>query len=164
MSYCSITAIYSNLPNIPNTATANGYFRSKNIIDTHIRRADGVIDGKCARRYSLPFNPVPPMVRSIAEDIVSWYTMRSLYSADGQNKNEHLAEFKDEAITMLNMIMNGDIDLVDTSGSAVPTNSTEVEDRISSNTQDYQPLFDIDDPTNWDFADDLKDAVDDARD
>jgi hypothetical protein len=77
MSYCSITAIYSNLPLIPNTATANGFVRAKEVIESHIRRTDGIIDGKCARRYSLPFSPVPPMIRSIAEDIVSWYTLRS---------------------------------------------------------------------------------------
>jgi phage gp36-like protein len=159
MSYCSITAIYSNLPQIPNTATANGYPRAKEVIESHIRRADGIIDGKCARRYSLPFNPVPPMIRSIAEDIVSWYTLRSFYSKDGQNKSEYLADFKDEAIVMLNLIMTGDIDLVDTSGSAVPVLTTELTDMISSNTQDSQPFFDIDDPTDWKFSDDVTDAI-----
>jgi phage gp36-like protein len=156
MSYCSITAIYSNLPLIPNTATANGFVRATEVINSHIRRTDGIIDGKCARRYSLPFSPVPPMIRSIAEDIVSWYTLRSFYSKDGQNKSEYLSDFKDEAIVMLNLIMIGDIDLVDTSGSAVPVLTTERTDMISSNTQDAQPFFDIDDPTDWKFDDSLE--------
>jgi phage gp36-like protein len=163
MSYCSITAIYSNLPQIPNTATANGYVRATEVLNTHIRRVDGIIDGKCARRYTLPFNPVPPMIRTIAEDMVSYYALRSFYSKDGQNKNEYLADFKDEAIVMLNMIMTGDIDLVDTNGSAVPVLTEEIMDRVSSNTQDYQPFFDIDDSTSWKFDEDLMDSVRDAR-
>ena len=164
MAYCSTTAIYTSLPKLPATNTASGYSTCADVISLHIRRADGLINGKCARRYSVPFTTVPPYIRTLAEDIVSYYVMRSFYSQDAQNRSEYLEEFKDKALEDLDAIMNGDIDLVDTSGSAIPVQTTEVEDRISSTTEDYQPFFDIDDSTDWAFDEDRLDEVEDARD
>jgi hypothetical protein len=89
--------------------------------------------------------------------------MRSFYSQDAQNKSEYLEEFKDRALENLDAIMNGDIDLVDTSGSAIPVQTEEIVDMVSSNTQDYQPFFDVDDATEWKFNDDLLDGISDAR-
>lgn len=159
MAYCSITAIYTTLPKLPDTNTSNGYSQCADVINLHIRRVDGLINGKCARRYSVPFNPVPPYIRTLAEDIVCYYVMRTYYSQDAQNKSEYLEEFKDKALEDLDAIMKGDIDLVDTSGSAVPVQEDEVVDLISSNTQNFQPFFDIDDSLNWKFDDDLEDEV-----
>jgi len=163
MAYCSATAIYTALPKLPDTSTSAGYSTCASVIALHIRRADGLIDGKCARRYSVPLDPVPPFVRTIAEDIVCYFTMRSFYSQDAQNKSEYLEEFKDRALENLDAIMNGDIDLVDTSGSAIPVQTEEIVDMVSSNTQDYQPFFDVDDATEWKFNDDLLDGISDAR-
>ena len=163
MAYCSITAIYDMLPKLPNTNTSRGYSTCVSTVETHIRRTDGLINGKCARRYSVPFSPVPPFIRTIAEDIVCYYAMRSFYSQDAQNKNEWVEDHKEDALSFLDEIMKGDIDLVDTSGSAVPVQEDEIVDRVSSNTQNYQSFFDIDDPLDWDFDEDRKDAVEDKR-
>lgn len=165
MAYCSATAIYTALPLLPDTSTASGYSECASIIDLHIRRADGLINGKCARRYSLPFTStaVPPFIRTIAEDITCYYVYRSLFTQDAQNKSEYLEELKNDAMANLDAIMNGDVDLVDTNGSAVPVLTDELEDHISSNTQDAQPFFDIDDSTDWKFNDDLEDTVSNAR-
>jgi phage gp36-like protein len=163
MAYCSNSAIRLNLPILPNTATASGFFKAKDIIDFHIRRTDGLIDGKCARRYDLPFSPVPPVIRTIAEDITSYYVYRSFVTQDNQNRSEYLEELKDGALKVLDEIMSGAIDLVDTSGSAVLERTSEVTDALWSNTQEYQPFFDIDSVTSQDFDDDLKDAVSDDR-
>ena len=75
-----------------------------------------------------------------------------------------MEELKDDALADLDAIMNGDIDLVDTSGSAIPEQTTEIVDRVSSNNQDYQPFFDIDDSLEWAFDEDRLDAVEDKRD
>jgi phage gp36-like protein len=159
MAYCSITAIYDMLPKLPDTNTSAGYTQCAATIDTHIRRTDGLINGKCARRYSVPFDPVPPFIRTIAEDITCYYTMRSFYSQDAQNRNEWATEHKDNALEFLDEIMSGDIDLVDTSGSAVPVQEDEIIDQVSSNTQDYQPYFDIDSDMEWKFDEDLEDEI-----
>jgi phage gp36-like protein len=157
MAYCSNTAIYTALPKLPNTTTVTA------VIDLHTRRTDGLINGKCARRYSVPFNPVPPFIRTIAEDIVCYFIMRTYYSQDAQNKSEYLEEFKDKALEDLDAIMEGKIDLVDTSGSAVPMQTEEITDQVSSNTQKFQPFFDVDDTLEWKFNDDLLDEIDANR-
>ena len=149
---------------MPQTATSEGFFKAKETIDFQIRRADGVIDGKCARRFNLPFSPVPPTIRTIAEDYTSYFVYRTFFSQDNQNRTEYLEDLKDDALQMLNDIMDGKIDLVDTAGSAVIERTSEVSDRIASNTQDYQPAFDIDEITEQDFDEDYKQAVKDARD
>lgn len=163
MAYCSNTAILMNLPLLPNTATADGFFRAKEIIDLHIRRSDGLINGKCARRFDLPFSPVPPILRTIAEDVTSYYVYRSFFTQDNQNSTDYLEDLKEDAMRWLDEIMEGKLDLVDTSGSSIPERTTEATDRIHSNTQEYQPFFDIDSITSQDFDEDLKEAVKDAR-
>jgi len=129
----------------------------------HIRRVDGLVNGKCARRYGVPFEPVPPYIRTLSEDIVSYYTYRSFFTQDAQNISEYLGELKDDAMAALDGIMNGEIDLVDTSGSALPEQTENVEDRISSTTEDYHTFFDIDDSINYDFDEDLKTSIRDDR-
>jgi phage gp36-like protein len=163
MAYCSNSAILINLPLLPNTATTEGFFKTKETIDLHIRRADGLINGKVSKRYAVPFTTVPPLIRTIAEDITSYYVYRSFFTQDNQNRTEYLEELKDDALDCLEQIMEGKLDLVDTGGSAVPIRTEEVVDQLWSNTQDYQPIFDIDNILEQDFDDDLKDAVSDAR-
>jgi phage gp36-like protein len=164
MAYCSTTAIMTNLPLLPNTLTADGYSITVATIELHIRRTDGLVNGKCARRYAVPFTTTPPFIRTIAEDITSYYTYRSFFTQDNQNRSEYLEELKEEALKNLDEIMSGDIDLVDTAGSSIPERETQAVDQISSNTEDYQSFFDIDDPTDWDFDEDRKTAVSDDRD
>ena len=163
MAYCSATAIYTALPALPDLETDNGYSECASIIDLHIRRADGLINGKCARRYALPFTTVPPFIRTLAEDIVCYYVYRTMFTGDAQNKSEYLSELKDDALADLNAIMQGDIDLVDTNGSAIPVLTDELEDKVNSNTIDAQPFFDIDEPLDWEFDKDLKDTINDYR-
>ena len=165
MAYCSTSAIYSILPKLPNTTTMSGYSQCAVTLDVHIRRTDGLINGKCARRYSVPFTStaVPPFIRTIAEDITAYYMMRSFYSQDAQNKNDWVVEHKENALQFLDEIMKGEIDLVDTSGAAVPTQDEEIIDQVSSNTQEFQPFFDVDEPLEWEFNEDLLDEIDSAR-
>lgn len=163
MAYCSLSAILINLPLLPNTYTADNYSITTVTIEQHIRRADGLINGKCARRYSVPFTTTPPFIRTIAEDITCYYTYRSFFTQDNQNYSEYLEELKEEALKSLDEIMNGDLDLVDTEGSSIPERETQAVEQISSSTEDYQSFFDIDEPTNWDFDEDRKTEVSDDR-
>ncbi len=164
MAYCSATAVHVNLPLLPNTSTVAGNSITTVTIALHIRRTDGLINGICARRYPVPFTVTPPYIRTLAEDIVSYYTYRSFFTQDSQNKSEYLEELKDDALDNLNKIAEGDIDLVDTSGSSISERTAESVEKISSSTEDQQSFFDIDNPTDWAFPDDRKTEVSDARD
>ena len=162
MAYSSLTAVVLNNPKFPQTTTASGWSAVSVVITKHISRCDGIIDGKCARRYSLPFSPVPPMIRSISEDMVTAKTMISFYSQDNQNRTEWLDEF-DGTMDLLNEIMEGKMDLVDTSGSVVAVRDSQATDIIQSNHMNHQPFFAEDEPEDWDFSRDLLDDVESNR-
>jgi len=159
MSYCNTSTIITILPGLPQATTTNGWTETNAVIHQHMIRADGIIDGYCARRYSLPFSPVPPMIRAISNDLVCYYTYRSFYTQDNHNKSEYFEELYGQAREDLKMIREGDIDLVDTSGSdATPTTNDELA-LLDSTTYDYQSFFDVDDTLEWKFDTDLEDSI-----
>jgi hypothetical protein len=166
MSYSTNTSILILLPGLPQTTTSAGYTSTLALIEDHIARADNVINGKIAKRYDVSgfdtTGSVPPMLITISEDISSFYTYRSLYSSDNQNYNEWMDKF-DEAMELLNEIRDGDIDIVNSTGSIIEERTSATQDKIISSTENYQTFFDIDEPTDWKFDDDRKDEVADER-
>jgi phage gp36-like protein len=159
MAYCTAANIISQIPLLPQTTTAAGYTATAAIIASHISRADALIDGKCAARYTVPFTTTPALVQSISEDITSYYTFRSLFSRDNQNINSWVDRYK-EAIKMLDEIRDGNLDLV---GAVELTPEKEIEERITSTTENYYPFFDVDSDLSWAFNADELDDVGDNR-
>lgn len=166
MAYATSTSILLLLPGLPQTTSTNGYTETVALIDPHITRADNIINGKIAQRYSISgFNTsgsVPPMLKTLSEDIASYFTYRSLYSSDNQNFNEWTDKFK-MAVEMLDQIRESELDLVNSTGAIIPDRTTATIDKIISTTEDYQPFFDIDEPTDWKNDEDREDEVKDAR-
>ena len=160
MAYSTATTIIVLLPGLPNSAGAAGYTAITTLIDAHITRADNVINSKIARRYDIAdfIVNVPPLLRTISEDISSYYTYRSEYSGDTQNENEWTDKYN-EAAKILDEIRDSKIDLVNTAGAIIPDRTESAFDMVTSDNQDYQPFFDIDEPTDWKFDADLKDSL-----
>lgn len=165
MSYCATATIITIVPGLPQETATNGWTETVAVISQHITRADGIIDGYLARRYAVPFTStaVPPAIRTIAEDITSYYTFRSFYSQDNHNRTEYFDELIMHARHDLELIRDGKMDLVLTSGSDAPLKSTTTQSPLDSTTRSYQSHFDIDDSLYWDFDSDLKDSVSDSR-
>jgi len=158
MAYCSTTSIYLLLPQLPSTITVT------NIIDRHIARADGLINSKISKRYSVPIVATPPLLASLSEDITVYYTYRSFYTQDNLNRSDYFEELKNEANRILDEIRDGKIDLVDSSGAVIEENSAEATTGIlDSTTKDYQPFFDVDDSLSWTWDTDRLDDVKDNR-
>lgn len=158
MAYCSVSSILLILPGLPQTSTDAGYSVSAAVIGRHITRADGLIDASISKRYAVPISPTPPLLASLSEDITSYYSYRSFYTQDNYNKNDYLAELKDDAIKTLNDIREGVINLVDTAGSMIAETTSAESSIVDSTTKDYQPFFDVDDDLEWKFDDDLLDS------
>lgn len=161
MSYSTATSILIILPGLPQTTTSSGYTATAALIGSHITRADNIINGKIARRYDVGgfVSSAPPLLQTVSEDIASYFSYRSLYSSDNQNFNEWTDKFKD-AMTILDEILNGDLDLVDSSGNLISEReSTTTNGEVDSNTIDTQSFFDVDEPTEWAFDSDMLDTV-----
>ena len=153
MSYSTYTSIYTIVPGLAQTTTV------QSLVGSHITRADSLIDAFVGKRYTLPFAKVPPLVRSISEDIVTYYTYRSYYTADNLRKLDYFEELRGGAMDTLRMIAKGDIELFDTSGSSSIADTQLVE----GTHEDYTPIFDVDDPLDWKVDSELLDAIRDGR-
>lgn len=130
------------------------------MVNKHITRAEGTVNGALARRYSLPFSSVPPEVTRITEDITCYYIIRATHwQSHGDTKNPYLEDFK-TAFGDLKSIADGKSSLADTTGSLITTNVTGL---YKSSTEDYTPIFDVDEPTAWAVSDAKITDMEDAR-
>ena len=113
--YVTTSAIFTLLPGLDATGTTA-------LVDTHIVRAEGMVNGMLSKKYTVPFTStaVPPIIRQLVEDYSCYFTMRSLYTRDSQNKSDWTAEFRDLASVTLMEIVNNKVALVDTAGSVLP--------------------------------------------
>lgn len=165
MAYCSATTVLGLFPGLPQTSTVSGYSSTVAIISSHITRADSLIDGKCARRYSVPFadtsTSTPPLIQTLSQDLSAYYTYRSKFTGDNANKFEYLDTLMQIALETLNQIQEGKMDVVSTSGGVVSEVSSS--SKIYSSTEGYTPAFDVDDEFNWSFDSGRLDAIRSAR-
>jgi phage gp36-like protein len=117
----------------------------------HIDRAESMVNAAVGRRYALPFivatttTNVPPLLRTLTEDIATYYALRGSFSQDGKVKNPYLVEYE-SAIKLLKEIAAGTMPLTYTDGSEVPANSSNL---FLSSTKDYVPVFGLDDAPDW---------------
>lgn len=94
----------------------------------------------------------PAIIKSLAEDIASYYVMRGLYSGKMPSTNEWIDRYK-EAKETLKDIAEGRKQI---EGITVKVGS------IQSSTKDYKRTFDERDETNWKTdPDKLEDLADD---
>jgi len=99
-------------------------------------------------------DPLPAIIKSLAEDIASYFVMRGLYAGNTPSINEWIDRYK-EAKETLKSIANGTTQI---EGISVDVNE------IQSTTKNYKPTFDERDETNWGVDTDKLDDLDDADD
>ena len=94
----------------------------------------------------------PAIIKSLAEDIASYFVMRGLYSGKSPSINEWIEKYK-EAKETLKDIAEGRKQI---EGVTVDVGA------IQSSTKDYKRTFDERDETNWGVdSDKLEDLADD---
>lgn len=158
--YATTTSISLILPGFLKSNTTSADTEGTAIFSAHIDRAEAKINAAVSSRYSLPFSPIPPLLRSLAEDVASFYAIRGSLTQDGKQKNQYMQDFKD-ANEALKQILEGALKLTYTDGSLVPPLSTA---RFLSSHENYTPVFGLDDADQWKRDDDEVDAQDSARD
>jgi phage gp36-like protein len=102
---------------------------------------------------------VPPLLRSLAGNIAAGYAIRNGFSVDSIRRNQYLDDYK-HSFELLAKLGSGELKLTLTDGSLAPVNSTG---RFLSNTENYTPIFGLDDPSQWDRDEDEIDDQEDAR-
>ena len=149
--YATTTSIAVLLPSFLKGDTTTVDENGKAIFSAHITRAESLVNSVVAIRYSLPFivgtatTNVPPLLRTLTEDIAVYYSLRGTLTQDGKQKNQYLIDFE-RAISVLDAIGAGTMALVDTTGAQVTPISTS---RFKTNTRTYTPIFGLDSSTSW---------------
>jgi phage gp36-like protein len=167
MSYSTNTTILTYFAALPQSAGAAGYAKTILRLDSHVGRADTLINSKIARRYDITgydtTGAVPPLLRTLSEDIASYFSFRAWFGQDNQNVNDWTDKFND-AVNILDEVRDGNIDLVNTAGSMIPEITSSTSEYIDSNTVDYQASFDEDDSLDWKTDSNKLDSIKDGRD
>jgi phage gp36-like protein len=156
--YATTTSFVNIMPNIlagNSTSDSSGV----DAIAAHIIRAESIVNSYLSARYSLPFTVIPPIVRTLSEDIASYFHIRGVSVQDGQRDNPWFLSYK-LAIEMLADIKDSKVGLSLTDGSAVSPASSS---RFISSTEGYSQTFNLDCPTNWAVDSDRKDEIKDGR-
>ncbi len=103
------------------------------VTDRAIDDADAEIDGYCAERYTVPFDPVPTVIRKYSVDIAIYNLFSRRHGPDEVRTKRY-----DDAIIFLKNVADGDISLgadapKETSQDSVGV-TTDKDDRIFTST------------------------------
>lgn len=102
---------------------------------------------------------IPPVIKSICEDLAAYYLMRGLYRDNEPLLSEWTDKYEkinqeaagDRAKGKLQQIRDHDITIDEIAS----------QEQVLSSTNEYLPTFDVDDPVNWkQDPDRLKDIAD----
>lgn len=157
-AYATTTSLKQRYSGFPQSNTA-----ADTVLSDSITRAEGVINSYICRRYSTPFTSgvIPPIIITITEDLSAAYAYRSSFMRDSHNTSSYQIELEKKSIDMLKLIRDSEIDIADTSGNLIGERGDR--DRIKSNTEDYTPIFGLDDDTAWAVDSDRLDDIANAR-
>ncbi len=105
MPYCLINDIRDQISEdvlIQLTDDSDVGLTDEQIVTRAIADADGQIDGYCGKRYSVPFAPVPPIIRKFSVDI-------AIYNLYGRRKGapESRRDRYKEAVDFLKGVAKG---------------------------------------------------------
>jgi len=159
------TSILTLLPGLPQTSTDAKFTETTELINSHRTRADNIINSVIAKRYDITqftTTAIPPILQTVAEDIVAYMTFISLYSADNQNANEWVEKFE-KAMEILGKIRDGKMDLVNSNGNLISERESATSEWVASTSEEYTPFFNVDSATSWKFDSDKLDEISDDR-
>lgn len=129
-SYCDVQSMLDTVPRVGSyTAITSAH------MSFEIGKAQALIDGKLARRYSVPFSPVPNLVASICVDISLYHLLTKRVFASDAVFDENMVKGLARAFDDLDDLASGEMTLT-MSGSTVTGATTALP---WSNTQNYNP-------------------------
>jgi len=141
MAYCTQADITKLLPSadlIQLTDDDEDDVADALVIAEGIAHADGIIDGYCQERYTVPFDTVPELIKNLSVEIAIYYfySRRDIVQETRQRRY-------DAAIRMLKEIAAGTLKL-----GADPQES-ETGSSIQSTSEDRDRIFDDDTMENF---------------
>lgn len=123
MAYCTVTDVLAAWPRVHTSGLVNDEIR------TMIDRADSIIDGYLAVRYTVPFQSEPnspPLIKTLSTDLALLDVFNRM-----PNTPDWIRDRLTRAFEMLKMLAEGTM--------VIP--GVEVGERIRTSTEQYVPVF-----------------------
>lgn len=158
-NYATTTSLPNLLPGFLKGNSTTTDPQGVAMFGAHITRAESVVNAACVARYGLPFVTIPPLVRTLSEDIAAYFLIRGSYVQDGEIKQSYVDSY-DWAIDQLEKIRKGEIKLSLTDGTLIPAEGSR---KYLSSSENYSPVFNMDEPTSWDINTQQAEDVADTR-
>lgn len=144
-TYATADELLKQYPRLSTTGLTTGEF------ETNIVRAESIVDAYLASRYSVPFSPVPAIIKQVTIDIAAL----DLFDRC-QQAAEWIVRRWQSAMDILKMLQSGDMAIP---GVAVLTTI----DTPTSTTKDYVPVFGVEPSLREQVDPNRIDAEDEAR-
>ena len=147
MAFCESTDVLTNL----NMASANV---PSALLTKAITKADAEIRAAFNADMLTAIDaasPLPAIIKSLAEDIASYFVMRGLYSGNTPSINAWIEKYKEAKETLKEIAV----------GTKQIEGITVEVGAVQSSTKDYKRTFNESDETNWEVdGDKLEDLGD----
>ncbi|PFR12618.1 hypothetical protein COK30_13810 [Bacillus cereus] len=98
------------------------------------------MNGILAKAYKVPFSPVPPLIKQVANDLTTYFFIEGMYTSQKPNLDEFYKDLKVRLDKLLQDILNGDMTLIDEDGNVVQPLPTWNNGYATTN--DDEPFFD----------------------
>ena len=95
--------------------------------ETFITDAQAQVDGRCQQRYTVPFDPVPDLIKRVTFELSHYLILRQNYHQEEATESEWPESIRASAEKLLDQIAEGEIDLY----------STDQDDAVANSQADY---------------------------
>lgn len=137
------------------------------LASTCVTDAENEVKKMLSKRYDFTATPflttttIPPMVTMITETLALGYMYENM-SRGSKEGYARADRFIERAMDNLTKLLDGDVQLMDSSGSLIP--EIEGDWRVIGTGSSYSPTFNEDDPKNWEVDKEKIQDIADERD
>lgn len=110
-------------------------------VTAFISRADNMINGKLAERYTVPFSGTPPIINDVSKNLSMFYILQRHYTQQIPNQSDWVTSWKNEAFETLDGLADGSISLTNSSGAIIEQRTDRQQ--LLSTTKNWKPVFDM---------------------
>lgn len=160
-SYATTTSISLLIPYALKGNTTTSDTVGTAIFAKQITNAETIVNSYISARYSLPFTTIPPLLTTLTEGLAVCGFIKASYVQDGQIDNKYWEAFCKSAYETLENIKNGETKLTLTDGSLV---APKTSSRFMISSENYAPVFGMDEPTEWGISTNQLDEIESERD
>ncbi len=154
--HTSVPKVYSLYPRVGSLSTVNS-----SAVSFYIDQAEAEVNGFLINNYTLPFSSTPPIIETICTEYSLVKILERFFTQEIGSDNSWVANRREYVIDYLTQINSGTVGLYNSSLELI---AYKDGDYIQSNTMNYNPTFNVLNPTLQQIdGDRLEDEYDDVR-